>query len=641
MRLTLRTLLAWLDDTLPPVQVREIGKQVGSSPLAQELVQRIHRVTRQRRLTVPSKSGADATDPNLVASYLDNDLNAEQVAEYEKKCLTSDVNLAEAASVHQILSLLGQRVQVPLEAKSRMYTLVKGRESHPVHHPSEAAGSAADPRTQPIVPWVVQAPAARHRLEQFGPLAACLGLVGVLSWAAYESLKSDAPGEALASQTVPARAGGVPGAGRSTSKDRPPVVAATEPTPAAPVFPANVMDDEPEPVPEPSAEPKPADVAPKPAPVAVDVPAGAAGAVGRIEGMLLRYDGDKREWVAIKQGDVIRSGDRLMSPPASFCRLGSTGGAFVVLEDSEVKLSDPATDGGGNVELVRGRIVAEPSSAARPLHLSFQGQTLDLDLPADLAVGFESTGRWTYGNVDSAGPPLMIHVGPGGELTLKGIKAKETVKGPATVRVTPAGVIEPVKDAPTPEWLASPPSSAELTALREKYLKEFATERPVLADVVAATESTDADVKKMAISALRGLGDLSLLTPVLDRRDDPAGRQAAIAAIREELASGEAAARRAWDQLQLDFGDTNRTRLAKLLAGYSADDAAKPETMEQLVDSLSPREESLAVRELAFDNLKRLTQRDAPAYDADHPEQGYAAWRKLLDDGQLKPAAAK
>ncbi|WP_165073949.1 hypothetical protein [Paludisphaera rhizosphaerae] len=640
MRLTLRTLLAWLDDTLPPVQVREIGKQVGSSPLAQELVQRIHRVTRQRRLTVPSKSGPDATDPNLVASYLDNDLNAEQVAEYEKKCLTSDVNLAEAASVHQILSLLGQRVQVPLEAKARMYTLVKGRESHPIHHPAEAAAATPDPRNQPIVPWVVQTPPSRHWLEQFGPLAACLGLVGVLSWAAYESLKPDAPGDALTSQTVPARAGGVPGAGRSSPKAQPPVVAAAEPPPVAPVLPANVMeDDEPEPAPEPPAEPKPAEVAPKP--VAVEVPAGAAGAVGRVEGMLLRYDGDKREWVAIKQGDVIRSGDRVMSPPSSFCRLGSTGGAFVVLEDSEVKLSDPAADGGANLELVRGRIVAEPSSSARPLHLTFQGQTLDLDLPADLAVGFESTGRWSYGAVDPAGPPLIVHIGPGGEVSLKGIKAKETVKGPATVRVTPAGVIEPVKDAPTPEWLASPPSSAELTALREKYLKEFATDRPVLADVVAATESTDVDVKKMAIAALRGLGDLSLLTPVLDRRDDPAGRQAAIAAIREELASGEAAARRAWDQLQLDFGDTNRTRLAKLLAGYSAEDAARPETMEQLVDSLSPREESLAVRELAIDNLKRLTHRDTPAYDADHPEQGYAAWRKLLDDGQLKPAAGK
>ena len=129
MRLTLRTLLAWLDDTLQPTQVREIGRQVAESPFAQELTERIHRVTRQRRLSVPSSSGSDGADPNVVASYLDNDLDPESVAEYEKQCLTSDVKLAEVASVHQILSLLGQKVRVPAEAKARMYQLVKGRET--------------------------------------------------------------------------------------------------------------------------------------------------------------------------------------------------------------------------------------------------------------------------------------------------------------------------------------------------------------------------------------------------------------------------------------------------------------------------------------------------------------------------------
>ena len=74
MRLTLRTLLAWLDDTLSPAEVREIGNQVAESPFAQELKERIHRVTRQRRLTVPPSDGPEATDPNLVAGYLDNEL---------------------------------------------------------------------------------------------------------------------------------------------------------------------------------------------------------------------------------------------------------------------------------------------------------------------------------------------------------------------------------------------------------------------------------------------------------------------------------------------------------------------------------------------------------------------------------------
>ncbi len=135
MRLTLRTLLAWLDDTLPPAEVREIGKQVNESEVARDLVERINKVTRQRRLTVPHTSGPDATDPNIVAEYLDNVLSPEGITGFEKHCLRSDVHLAEVASVHQILSLLGQKAKVPPEARNRMYHLIKGREVAPASLP--------------------------------------------------------------------------------------------------------------------------------------------------------------------------------------------------------------------------------------------------------------------------------------------------------------------------------------------------------------------------------------------------------------------------------------------------------------------------------------------------------------------------
>ena len=53
MRLTLRTLLAYIDDTLDPAQAREIGQKVAESDVAQELIERIKTVTRRRGLTVP------------------------------------------------------------------------------------------------------------------------------------------------------------------------------------------------------------------------------------------------------------------------------------------------------------------------------------------------------------------------------------------------------------------------------------------------------------------------------------------------------------------------------------------------------------------------------------------------------------
>src|SRR5436305_6236793 len=132
MRLTLRTLLAYVDDTLPSDQAREIGQKVAESHVAQELMERIKKVTRRRGLTIPPAAGPERIDANTVAEYLDNDLPADRVAEVEELALNSDVHLAEIAACHQILTLvLGEPAHVPPPARERMYALVKGRESVP------------------------------------------------------------------------------------------------------------------------------------------------------------------------------------------------------------------------------------------------------------------------------------------------------------------------------------------------------------------------------------------------------------------------------------------------------------------------------------------------------------------------------
>ena len=51
MRLTLRTLLSYLDDTLEPSQAKTIGAKVAESEQARDLMERIKQVTRKRRLT--------------------------------------------------------------------------------------------------------------------------------------------------------------------------------------------------------------------------------------------------------------------------------------------------------------------------------------------------------------------------------------------------------------------------------------------------------------------------------------------------------------------------------------------------------------------------------------------------------------
>lgn len=187
MRLTLRTLLAYMDDILEPADHEDLGKKIEASDFATELIHRSRDTVRRLRLGAPPvmSEGSDDVldsldlgDANAVAEYLDNTLPPEQVAEFERMCLEPgtepDMHLAEVASCHHVLTMvLGEPADVESDLKSRMYQLPAQLASgqrlrvEPAHQASEPEPAppvappvqAAAPATTPAAP--VAAPAVQ------------------------------------------------------------------------------------------------------------------------------------------------------------------------------------------------------------------------------------------------------------------------------------------------------------------------------------------------------------------------------------------------------------------------------------------------------------------------------------------------
>jgi hypothetical protein len=154
MRLTLRTMLAYLDDVLDPADAETLKKKIEESDFASGLVARIRGVLKKLRMDAPKLDGKGmGNDANTVAEYLDSALTQDRVAEFERVCLESDKHLSEAASCHQILTIvLGKAADVPPDLRERIYVLGNPERAQAQAAQSAAAAAPAASLVPPPVP---------------------------------------------------------------------------------------------------------------------------------------------------------------------------------------------------------------------------------------------------------------------------------------------------------------------------------------------------------------------------------------------------------------------------------------------------------------------------------------------------------
>lgn len=667
MRLTLRTLLAWMDDTLKSSQVREIGKQVADSPFAQELTERINRVTRQRRLSVPNTSGPDATDPNIVAAYLDNDLEADEVAEFEKKCLTSDVNLAEVASVHQILSLLGQKVKVPDGARARMYALVKGREAIAPRRKSSRRREAREPVTKPIQPWVVPETPRRPWIERYGPAAACVLLIVLSSWAAWQSLTAPpAPRETrptVQPETVagppavanpPAAAAGpgaaagagalaaVPGQGQSgmaaemIRPEQAGPAGAARPAPAGEVASATTS---------PAAEAgkkAAADESAKPRPETKLFP-GSVATLEKPDGILLRATEQKPDWERVVDETPLKPGDRVVSLAPFRAVVDLEKLRILLSAETELRMLPRTLDTPPAFELVHGQIVIRKPEVSK-FRVTFAGQTVDVDASSDAVLGMERVNRNAYGQEVRQAQSLGV-LCQQGEVTLKTAGSPQTLKAMNAALISPSGQVGSAPTDALPPWLSEvEPSPLELE-LKEQFIKLFHPGRPLLTEIVGALDDERPQVKQLAVEALKSMGDLSYLMPTLSRPNDPVARRETMAAIHDYMMRGPESAARVREELNQLLGEVLGGEAYHMLIGYTPAEFAQPDVPARLVSLLSPEHQEdgiIGIRELALATLKQMTGRDDLGYNPDMPaSKGFDAWNDLLRRNELRPSAPR
>jgi len=682
MRLTLRTLLAYLDDILEPADAREIGTKIAESPVAGKMVDRIREVMRRRRITAPELTGpGSGPDPNLVAEYLDNTLAPEAVTEIERICLESDIHLAETAGCHQILTIvLGEPVDISSQTRERMYALGaiapappqnggSATEREPIpsamadtRRTAVAAAATVQSGDETFAGGVPEYLRRRPLWKKLAPAALAALVLAWFLWVVFDfqSLWNPQQPVAVAQREETVRPiDNVPADGAAKMEQQVPAastpettVAASEPV-ASPVVPeAAAVPSQPvtdlvveTPVdavvvePAPSVEPAPVEPAP-PAIIDNSPPL----KYSSLDGIALRYQADANDWNVLQRQSALKGGDWIATPEPFTSRIDVDGGrlAITVNGGSIVQLLSPPEGRLLTVQVDCGHVglyrPAGEGAGADPVQIDVKVGGLDLGIellePGTL-VGIEAVIRPPFGKPEIA-PPLTYD---GGVYLVAGSANVETGPDQRVVLSkengwlpwpSNAGEWQPAPLLAAPQWLT--PEGRALPSVDQTFAnifeRMFTQTEPVSVTVPGIVRDKRGRISRYAVETLALTQNIPQMMHALQSENDEA-RRAAIVGLREWLPRSGDNAAILHDEATRYFRDDEAGPVEQMLWGYTQQDFRNPEVSARLIGWLA--NENLAIRELALFHIKTGANRQTDYHPLAPVAQRQSAINRLND----------
>src|SRR5262249_41354384 len=152
--------------------------------------------------------------------------------------------------------------------------------------------------------------------------------------------------------------------------------------------------------------------------------------------------------------------------------------------------------------------------------VQFAKKTLEIKPPSGVSVGLERLNRREVGATLPAEPILRIYVAEG-EVALEANDVKETLTGPGSITFEPRSGWSDRDSKQVPVWVIDPNPSPFDAQIGEQFQRYFRPDRPAFSNLIEALDDDQRDVRRLAISSLRAMGEISLVVSALNAKEDP------------------------------------------------------------------------------------------------------------------------